>query len=726
MKKSLEIGINVDKNSIRSVTSQIKQGVAAANKQASGGPGGPASAKQQAKNASASAKQAKQQQQNIKQANVLLKAQLQITNQITKASAAANATFNRIKGSIQATQQRISGMFQKIASMGGSALRAGAWGAGRGLDRGVSALGRGAGAVGGAIGGGIGRAASFGGNLLVGGIGALFGAGISTLTQGYQQANAVDINRARIAHLLRRGNYTPGGLNRQLMSGVPYGYNAQESIGQMAALSRNTGGTGLLSLSQAASRGTGIGVEEFAGFAGTLTRAGSSMKDEKGRRTLSRILTDSVRSGLDDSRTGEHLDAVSSMVQSAASVSGGEVNVNQISGLLANLGSKLGAGFQGERGARVIGAFDQALKSGGGGDAAKALSLQAMGFGTPEGGTSYYQAIKAMQQGVLGTTGAENFVKILKTFEQRGGGEEEVNLGLSNYTGLSIEQIEKLRSVYKGQDIESLRNELQSMVSPEDTERDMLKNAVETFLKGVREEARLDNRMVASGEGLLDGVREFTKAINGLVDVILPDLTKAINAMIKILIPVIEDLKNFLKEAIDWIRGVINPESRQETMEQTVDAIDDSLSASIYDITGGVLGSPATVSSDPNSPANLIQAALGEMAVDLQNLNRSNASVSDIDESEYIRYARAKQAEDEANAALSSLPEDSRTRTAGDIAFLHNSIATLTAKMDQWITAQGANAAAINHRVNELGRALPVAATRNTPANTSVSGTSPR
>lgn len=548
MKKSLEIGINVDKNSIKNFSNQVKQSVADMKKQATG-PAGKAN-KQQQKDFANVNKQAKAYQDNVKKTNKELEKQLKLTQQISKESKQSAGVFGRVKTALAATQEKIATMFKRMRGRGGDG------GDDRPPDR-----------RGGGGGGFFSRVNQAGGNFAGRVVSGLMEGAVGILQRGYSEFNSYDMDRSRLAHMLRRGKRTPQDIEDQLRGGQRFGYSMRDSVGHMAALSRSTGGTNLLSLLQATSRGTGLGVEEMSGIAGTMTRAGSDMKSEKGRKTFARMLSDSVKSGLDDSRTGEHLEAVSSIVQATSATSAGEVNVKQISGMLANIGGKLGAGFQGERGAQFLGGFDRALKGGGGGDSQKAFMLQAMGFGTPGGGSSYYSAIKAMQQGIFGTGGADNFVKLLQHAEGMGGGGEETNYILSQISGATLEQIEKFRSVFQGEGIEGLKKAISSEVNPDATERDMMKDAMSSFLEGVKHESQLDNRMVEAGREIAHSVRALQNATNELFDktmvgvlndifnALAHDVVPAIRDITAVLAPIFSEVRDFIRSLHDYFHS---------------------------------------------------------------------------------------------------------------------------------------------------------------------------
>lgn len=462
----------------------------------------------------------------------------------------------------------LAGMAGRSIAGGAKAMGSGAMGMLKGLGGlGMSAL-RGAGGM-----------LSSGLNMLAGPImgmlSSAFQFGIDRIQRGVESYDQFDQSRASLSHLVGRRGYTPQMINEKLKAGAPYGYSAQDSIEQMRGLARATGGIGLLQDIQATSRTTGMDIGEMTGFSGTLTRAGNQMKGEKGRRQFARILKDAVSTGLDDSRVGEHFDAVANMVQATAETEAGEVNTSQISGLLRNI-SGLGAGFQGARGAGFLTKFDTALKGGGGGDAEKAFMLQSMGFGTPGGGTSFYDALKKMQRGIFGKGGAENFAALLQHAETVGGGGEETNYLLNKLTGATLDQIETFRAAFSGGGIAGLQRALDAEGDPERDVQQRLVDGVRTFTEGARIQANLNNRLVQIGEDNIESVRQMRSAINDLADqTIVPLMTDAFRLIVDVIAPGIRTMADWLsgifgtlREFINSLRSVLHMDSAEPSQEQ--------------------------------------------------------------------------------------------------------------------------------------------------------------
>lgn len=382
--------------------------------------------------------------------------------------------------------------------------------------------------------------------------------GVGRNSRGVEAYDQFDQSRASIAHLAGRRGYRPNTIMEKLRAGEQYGYSVQESVDQMRGVARATGGIGLLQDIQATSRTTGMDIGEMTGFSGTLTRAGNQMKGEKGRRLFARVLTDAVSSGLDDSRVGEHFDAVANMVQATAETEAGEVNTKQISGLLRNI-SGLGAGFQGARGAGFLTKFDTVLKGGGGGDAERAFMLQSMGFGTPGGGTSFYDALKRMQRGIFGKDGAENFVAMLRHAETVGGGGEETNYILNKLTGVTLDQIETFRAAFSGGGLAGLQRALDAEGDPEKDVQQRLVDGVRTFTEGARVQANLTNRLVDIGEQNIASVRELRSAVNDLGDkTIVPLMTDAFKLIVDVIAPGIRQITSWLTGIFNTLREFIN------------------------------------------------------------------------------------------------------------------------------------------------------------------------
>lgn len=388
---------------------------------------------------------------------------------------------------------------------------------------------------------------------VAGAVGGYMGMGLKTFFKGFEEKVAFEKNLSQVAFM---GQNQFGGIRDRAFDrfshGARYGYGASDTLGHAASLGRATGGIGLLSAIQAQSRERGMDVGSLTGFAGTLTRAGTNVNTEAGKRTFTKIMEQSVRSGLDKSRTGEHLDAVASLVSQGQSSSAGEVASSSISSMLASLGSKLGPGFQGERGAATLSRFDQAIKGGGGGEAGQAFIMQALGFGRPGGGSSFGDVTRRMQRGILGGTGgqgAQNFVDLLNYAKQTTGGGEETSFLLSKMTGESMDRIDALLTAFQGPDgFAALTKEIDKQKNEGKSDIEKLSKAVEEFTSIARFDAtQMNARMNEVTDKTIQQVEELQKAFQDLALTLAPLLTQVVSVM------------NALKPAIDKLTEVLGP-----------------------------------------------------------------------------------------------------------------------------------------------------------------------
>lgn len=316
------------------------------------------------------------------------------------------------------------------------------------------------------------------------------------------------------------------------------GYSLTESYGHASMIGRQTGQVGATATAQEFSRIYGGSVEEVGGTMGQLTRGGAKFDSQgggAGRRALSHLFRDAVSSGLDASRTGEHLEAVGGLAEMAGSRTSGNVNFGQISGMLALLGSSGKSGFQGARGASFLSSVDESIRSGGPDDSSKAIGLQAMGYGY--GGTndvSYYQAEKRLEQGITGENGADTLDRIMQTLSSATGGGEELFDTFSRIMNVSKQQAEEYVTGWQsrsqtGKTTQELINEIQGR--GESTESRIQTAGTSTNLKVNRQDANLDNRSASQGAQLYDSFANMQNVINEIVDMTMPAVISGLNEL---------------------------------------------------------------------------------------------------------------------------------------------------------------------------------------------------
>jgi hypothetical protein len=301
------------------------------------------------------------------------------------------------------------------------------------------------------LGGAIGRGAM---GLASAGLGKIAG-GIQASYQQYMQFGASQWGMAGLGS--SKGDRGRG--RKAFGKGVGMGFTPTETAQMAPGVAGATGHLGATTLAQQFAMGGGYGpgrVGEAVQYMGTMRQAGTDFGGggKQASKELTKTISAGMYSGLEKARLPEFYEGVRGLVQAQFGTSAGKVDSVNIAKQLAMIGKGGGVGFQGARGAQVMGQLDQMIKSPGGGEAGQAMILQAMGFGKPGGQVNYYDALKGQQEGIRDP---DNIKKVMKeVYSQRGnvdaGGADpanrEANLQFSLMSGLSIKQTEQLKDIY--------------------------------------------------------------------------------------------------------------------------------------------------------------------------------------------------------------------------------------------------------------------------------------
>jgi len=385
---------------------------------------------------------------------------------------------------------------------------------------------------GGGGGGGGGGGSSIGGYALGGAV-AIGAAVVGVFANQLTKAISSYEQQAKASARLE-GMGPLGGVNSpgQRLRSERMGYSLTESYGHAAVVGRQTGQVGATATAQEFSRIYGGSVEEVGGVMGGLTRGGQKFDATgggAGRRQMAHMFRDAVSSGLDRSRTGEHLEAVSAIAEGVGSRTARDVDFSSISGLLGMMGSSGKSGLQGARGASVMSSMDEGIRSRGD-DSGLALLLAAAGHG--QGGTNdktYYEAQKRLDEGIFGEGGAELLANIFRTFETHTGGGEEMfeSIKLSPVgQSLTRSQIEDAYAAFQSGGAAGIA---QFQARGPNIDGRIAEAASSTNLKVNRHEAGLDNRSAAQGEKLYDSVMMLQTLVNDIVDRAMPQVISGLN-----------------------------------------------------------------------------------------------------------------------------------------------------------------------------------------------------
>jgi len=388
------------------------------------------------------------------------------------------------------------------------------------------------------------------GGLIVGAISRLVGAIAGQIKQGYSSYVAFGRAQAGLGGIGR----VPGGA---LTAGRQFGYSMTDTVQQMRGVARQTGQMSAVTGAQRMARSFGGDVGQMSGFMGTLTRAGQGFGGRAGRggeKQAQRILQHAFTAGLDKSRAGEHLTAVASAVRSAQSVTAGKVDASQVSAMLALFGRSGQPGLQGAAGMAQLSKVDSAIKGagfGGGGDAATSLLYQSQGFGTPGGGTSYYNAKKQLQRGVFGEGGAGNLFKFMNRANQIGGvGSERSNLTISKMSGLSLDVVEAMQeTLAKGGGEKGILKRIAKITEEERPIQEQIRDSIKTGnLVVAQRVAKLQDRLVDIGKQNAEAIEALEDLFNSIVDKLMPDAVKFLKWIAETVTGIWNWIKGFLHE----------------------------------------------------------------------------------------------------------------------------------------------------------------------------------
>jgi len=329
-----------------------------------------------------------------------------------------------------------------------------------------------------------------------------------------------------------------GGVNSlaQVARSERMGYSLTESYGHAAVVGRQTGQVGATATAQEFSRIYGGSVEEVGGVMGGLTRGGQRFDATgggAGRRQMAHMFRDAVSSGLDRSRTGEHLEAVSAIAEGLGGRTSRDVDFASVSGMLGLLGASGKSGHQGARGANVLSNVDEGIRSGGVDDSAHALALAAAGYGY--GGSNdvdLNEAESRLERGIFGEGGDKLLDSILTLFRAQTGGGSAMNEEMRRsglFGSLTRDQIRDLVADVGANGGNTAAAIAQFQTRGPSIDGRIAEAASSSNLKVNRHEAGLDNRSAAQGEKLYDSVMMLQNLVNDIVNRAMPQVINGLN-----------------------------------------------------------------------------------------------------------------------------------------------------------------------------------------------------
>lgn len=385
---------------------------------------------------------------------------------------------------------------------------------------------------------------------VVGGASALGGFFMGGMQQGYNQYMQYGMARFGMTGL----GFSPGQYRRGMRgAGGRLGFSPTQSATMTPMIAAQTGAASTGMAQQLALAG-GFGpgrVGEAASFMGTMRQAGDKFTGAENqaarRKDLSKAVAAGMMSGLEKSRVPEFFGSVRGLVQSQFGTAAGKVDSIGIAKQLAEMGKAGGAGFQGERGARIMGQLDSMIRRPGGGEAGQAVILQAMGFGKPGGSTNYYDALKMQQKGIRDPQNVKRVME--EVYKQRGvveaGGSDprnkEANLQFSTISGLSLEIVEKLKDIHASSmtDTEKQEEIKKTLKDAEPIDKQALRVSKEGFAGIAKHMAGVESKMIILGSKIAPMMMKF----QDLQLTVLENMAKFIPDVIKLLKDIFDMLR---------------------------------------------------------------------------------------------------------------------------------------------------------------------------------------
>jgi len=296
---------------------------------------------------------------------------------------------------------------------------------------------------------------------------------------------------------------------------------------------------GAMEAVQQAQLGMGMDPSETIGLMTGVRQAGVRGFDtgEAGLRKVRRIWADGVASGLEKTRVPEHMANVSKGMQMVGEQVAGVVDVAGLSEAMASIG-QLGAGFQGRRGAGVMGAMQQVFTQASrlqAPDAVQAFMLRHVGgFGGPGGSKNLFEAQLQLEKGF----NKENVQNVVRgAIRETGGGQGAAFLMQQAFPGLSLGKAMKMVQQGEGGFKNTPEfNRLMKEAKPETIAID----------KQMLEESKTQSKLAAlrwdDGKMLFDEVQRIQTSITEFVSRSMP----AVEA-------VLDKIAGFLEE---WVEGM--------------------------------------------------------------------------------------------------------------------------------------------------------------------------
>ncbi len=315
----------------------------------------------------------------------------------------------------------------------------------------LSRSGRGVGAsASGAFAGGVaGTSLGLGGLALLGmglGLGAaVIGGAGSIVGSGLAGARELNPMRQRLRSLAGAGalgglgGHTALGYSSLDVSRMRTGVLSAVGAGEVAGRGQRRLAS-LESTVLGAERGLGIDASTTTGLFGAMRRAGETFEGgDEGQQSLRKLIADAFVSGIERTRLGEYLQGVEGLLRSEQSHTAGGVGAQGLSRVLGLLGGNAQPGLQGAYGAQVLAQLSAGIRSPGGGDAGRSITMLALQR------PSYTRTQAAMEEGATPENLARLYAHMRGTYGLSGKAgarvPEEAILRLSQMTGVGLSKL---------------------------------------------------------------------------------------------------------------------------------------------------------------------------------------------------------------------------------------------------------------------------------------------
>lgn len=390
------------------------------------------------------------------------------------------------------------------------------------------------------------------GGQLVKGLVSLISMPFQAISGQYEAYRSYAMSRSRLAGYAG-GGISLDGSTEARKNLIQYGFSPEESISLLASTAKATGGTGGYQAAGAFSKLLGM---DATGLLGSFAQAGQGVKTQNAaEKALTRAVAAGIYSGLDKARLPEFVEGLQSLTGAAGGRAASVINPQEYARVLGLLGKTGLPGLQGSRGVGVAQALDQGFRNPGGGDEGRALVMASLGFGTPSGQTSWYNATKMMQQG-LSVNGAGRMRALFRQTDNVYQSQQESNVAIGEMFGLSLDQVEGVRQAFGKKSDREIDQMLKDMTASEkDVLIDIRNILKDSFLDQNRLQAEVADEQITAGDSMHEAMEDMQRILREFIVDVLPAMVRSVNAMLLVLEemrPLIQGTANVMNDIAEF------------------------------------------------------------------------------------------------------------------------------------------------------------------------------